>query len=506
MSSRRLPEDTADDGRAAAALAGHRSARHGRSGSRRPHAGQTGRCGAPPEDRTPAGKRMLTQRAFGVDSFFADLRQREFARLDANGVAYLDYAGSGLYADAQVAAHRAMLGRSVFGNPHSEHASSQASTREIDAARRLVLQAFDAADDYVVCFTANATAAIKLVAEAYPFSGETPLVLTADNHNSVNGVREFARRAGADVHYLALRDDLRLDHPEARLSAAGGGGLFAFPAQSNFSGVHHPLSLVQTAQSLGYRVLLDAAAFVPAHRLSLRTCPADFVAVSFYKMFGYPTGVGALIARRDALASLARPWFAGGTIDYASVQLLRHQLRPLHEGFEDGTANFLDIAALASGIAFRDRIGLSRLTANVMELTGELIAGLQNLRHADGSAATRIYGPGNLDRRGATVAFNALDRDGRPVPFGLVEHRASGAGVLLRGGCFCNPGAAEAAFRFDATRVAACLDAAGASFTVPSLRRCLGPDVAVGAVRASLGVATNSRDVRRALDVVASFI
>ena len=447
---------------------------------------------------------MLTQRIHTTDALFAELRQREFARLDASGVAYLDYAGSGLYAESQVAAHRTTLARAVFGNPHSEHAAAAASTRAIDAARRLVLRALDATDDYVVCFTANATAAIRLVAEAYPFDRETPLALTSDNHNSVNGVREYARRAGAEVRYLPLREDMRLDHPEARLSTLGG-GLLAFPAQSNFSGVHHPLSLVKTAQSLGYHVLLDAAAFLPAHALSLRACPADFVVMSFYKMFGYPTGVGALVARRDALEILSRPWFAGGTVDYASVQLERHQLRSSEAGFEDGTANFLDIASLEQGFAFRDGIGVHRIAAHAVELTGELIAGLRELTHPGGAPLTRIYGPADLDRRGALVTFNVLDRDGRPVPFGLVEHRANTAGVLLRGGCFCNPGAAEAAFGFDARRMERCLDAAGRDFTIASLQRCMGSRIAVGAVRASLGVATSRRDIRRALDVIASF-
>jgi DNA-directed RNA polymerase specialized sigma24 family protein len=46
-------------------------------------------------------------------------------------------------------------------------------------------------------------------------------------------------------------------------------GLFAYPAQSNFSGVQHPLSWVCQAQGAGYDVLLDAAAFVPANRLDL---------------------------------------------------------------------------------------------------------------------------------------------------------------------------------------------------------------------------------------------
>jgi selenocysteine lyase/cysteine desulfurase len=448
---------------------------------------------------------MLTHPLSSTEAFFAELRRREFARLDARDVAYLDYAGSALYAESQLDAHRALLARTVFGNPHSEHAASRASTSAIDAARRQVLRFLDAGDDYLVCFTANTSAAIKLVAEAYPFGGNVACALTADNHNSVNGIREFARRAGADVEYLPLRDDLRLDHPEARLGQIGGGGLFAFPAQSNFSGVQHPLSLVTTAQSLGYHVLLDAAAFVPAHPLSLRSCPADFVAISFYKVFGYPSGVGALVARRDALESLTRPWFAGGTVDYASVQLQRHQLRAVQDGFEDGTASFLDLAALEPGFAFRDRTGSARLAEHVMELTASLLEGLTGLRHRDGAPLVRIYGPGNGDRRGSIVAFNVLDCGGRCIPFDLVERRANAAGVHLRGGCFCNPGAAEAAFQFDADRMSRCIDSMDGDFSIPRLQRCLGPDIAVGAVRASIGLANNRRDIRRALDLVASF-
>lgn len=37
-------------------------------------------------------------------------------------------------------------------------------------------------------------------------------------------------------------------------------------------------------------VLLDAASYVATNPLDLSVYPADFVAVSFYKMFGFPTG------------------------------------------------------------------------------------------------------------------------------------------------------------------------------------------------------------------------
>jgi selenocysteine lyase/cysteine desulfurase len=66
-------------------------------------------------------------------------------------------------------------------------------------------------------------------------------------------------------------------------------------------------------------VLLDAAAFVPANCLDLRQVAPEFLTVSWYKVFGYPTGVGCLLARHDAIARLRRTWFSGGTIWGVSV-------------------------------------------------------------------------------------------------------------------------------------------------------------------------------------------
>lgn len=438
-------------------------------------------------------------------AFFADLRHREFGRLDRANVAYLDYTGSALHADTQRRAYDRLLDDAILGNPHSLHHASTASTRAIEAARATVLAMLDGGDDYAVCFTANTSAAVRLVAEAYAFGPEAPLLLAADNHNSVNGMREYARRRGACVHYLPLDGELRLrDAPRFIETHGRRGGLLAFPAQSNFSGVRHPLALIDAAHGLQTRVLVDAAAYLSTSDMSLRTHPADFIALSFYKLFGLPTGVGALVARRDALAELDRPWFAGGTVDYASVQLERHELRPGEAAFEDGTPNFLGIAALASGFQFRERIGMDRAAAHVRRLTGQLIDGLLAMTHRNGTPVARLYGPATLCMRGGIVAFNVLSSDGVVVPFESVEARANERGVLLRGGCFCNPGAAEAAFAFEPLALSHALDALSGTFTIPNLRRRLG-DTAVGAVRASLGVANSPGDVDRALSLVEEF-
>ena len=252
-------------------------------------------------------------------------------------------------------------------------------------------------------------------------------------------------------------------------------------------------------------MLLDAAAWVPTSPLSLRDVPADFVALSFYKMFGYPTGVGALVARHEALAALRRPWFAGGTVEYVSVQHGTHLLRAGADGFEDGTADFLALGALGAGLDFMDGIGLDAVRRHVARLTARLLTALGALTRADGSPLVRLYGPPDLRERGGTVTFNVLDAHGDAIPFAVVEARARAARVSVRGGCFCNPGAAEAAFGFPPEATARCLaSTARAGWSLARFAQCLRGH-AVGAVRASVGIPTNDEDLERLVEVVAAF-
>jgi selenocysteine lyase/cysteine desulfurase len=443
--------------------------------------------------------------------YFEELRTREFARLDEVGSVYLDYTGSALYAESHLRAHEEFLKHHVLGNPHSENPASVAATEIVDAARSDVLDFFGAdRTEYTVIFAANATAAIKLVAESYPFAPGSRFTLLADNHNSVNGIREYATRAGAETTYLPIDSELRHDRgtaiPYAGPRAGEAPSLFAFPAQSNFSGVRHPLELVGEARALGYDVLLDAAAFVPTEQLDLGSVSADFTCVSFYKMFGFPTGLGALIGRREALSRLRRPWFAGGTVDFVSVERGRHRLLRGAAGFEDGTLNFLGIAALSGGLTFLREVGMGRAAQYVKELTARLLSILTAARHPNGAPAVHIYGPRTGEARGGTVAFNLLDAQGLPVPYGDVEKAASALGIALRGGCFCNPGAAERALDLPADAMLDCLDSIPQrSFDLGALAECLGGGLAVGAMRASVSLPTTHADLDRLESFLSGF-
>ena len=453
--------------------------------------------------------RLAEPASAAVETVVAELRRTEYARLDAAGHVYLDYTGSGLYALSQLEEHQALLRAGVFGNPHSLNPTSAAATELVEQARAAVLAFFHAAPgEYEAIFTPNATGALRLVGEAYPFRQGDRFLLTFDNHNSVNGIREFARRRGAETTYVpSVAPDLRVeDEVLSRYLAEAGGehhNLFAYPAQSNFSGVQHPLAWIERAHDAGWDVLLDAAAFVPTNRLDLSQVKPDFVCLSFYKMFGWPTGVGALIARHEALARLERPWFSGGTIVAAFVQRQWHQSVPGAAQFEDGTIDFLGLPAVEIGLRYLDRIGIERIHTHVQRQAERLLQVLADLRHANGAPAATVYGPTDADRRGATVAFNFLHPDGRIVDERYVDRVAQRHAVSLRTGCFCNPGAGEVAFTISRETLVG--GEFGDAMTLDDYVQAIGLPSG-GAVRASPGIATVADDVERFAAFASDFL
>lgn len=433
------------------------------------------------------------------------LRDHEYARLNDSGHVYLDYTGGGLHAASQVREHVETLNSRILGNPHSASPSSAEMTRRVESARRAVLEYFNATDEYTVVFTPNASGALKLVAEAYPFESGSRLLMSMDNHNSVNGIREFAHAKGAVTDYAPLtRPELRLDAAAMaatlELTVPTRSHLLAFPAQSNFSGVKHSLDLVDQAQKKGWHVLLDAAAYVPTNSLDLSAVRPDFVAISFYKMFGYPTGVGCLLVRKQVLPLLRRPWFAGGTVNFATVQGAMHLLSPGEAGFEDGTLNYLGIPAVEIGLRYLQRVGIDLIQSRVQCLTGWLLSELLALRHANGRPMVRLYGPATPEQRGGTVAMNFYDRDGEFLDYRRLEELAGEQGISFRTGCFCNPGAGEAAENLtEADMLAGFAEGDGINLArfMQVLRKR--GNKTVGALRVSLGVASNFADVERFL-------
>jgi len=438
------------------------------------------------------------------EAFFQDLRSKEYKRLDSESPhIYLDYTGGNLYAESLIKKHHNFLLNGVYGNPHSINPTSEISTHLIEEARDKVIKFFNA-DDYFCVFTPNASGSLKIVGESYPFNKDSHFVLLADNHNSVNGIREYCRNKSGQLEYVPVQyEDLQINDAALKESltkcAHAGNNLFAFPAQSNVSGVKHSLSWIQYAHDLGYDVLLDAAAFVPTSKLDLKQVHPEFVTISFYKIFGYPTGIGCLLIRKSVFHKLQKPWFAGGTVTMVSVAAPNSFLVNNHERFEDGTLNYLDIPAIKNGLEYIESIGIDRINNRIKHLTIGLIDQLQRLQHSNGVPVVKIFGPKDTNVRGGNIVMNFYNADGSIVPFETIDIIAKEKNISIRSGCFCNPGIDEinnCITNEEMTQYFVSRDEGDYHDMVHYLGKMR------GATRVSMGIATTTKDLEIFIDLL----
>lgn len=292
----------------------------------------------------------------------------------------MDHGGATIYARSLISDFAQAMIANVWGNPHSENLPAKLSGDMVDGTRAKAL-AFLGADpeQYDLVFVANATAAIKLVAEAFRDLGlKTPTEnfwygYHKEAHTSIIGIRELAAS-----DYRCFEDDGEVGQwisspvdGRSRQSKSTGLGLFAYPGQSNLSGRRLPMDWTRRVrehpQLRNTYTLLDAAALAMTSSLApIFAEPAaapDFTCLSFYKVFGFPD-LGALVVRRESGHILnLRKYFGGGTVDQISPLNSQHQVIrkvpgrgldkggwSIHDGLEDGTLPFHSILALGLAI------------------------------------------------------------------------------------------------------------------------------------------------------------
>ncbi|KAJ6450995.1 PLP-dependent transferase, partial [Mycena vitilis] len=432
------------------------------------------------------------------------LRRTDYGRLAETGETYVDYMGGAIYPESLVRVHADFLYRNVLGNTHSVSNSSRLSAAVADEARAAVLSFFGAsAEEYMVIFTPNASGALKLVGESYPFTPESHYVLGCDSHNSVHGIRQFASRREAGVCYIpststgGFEASVARHQPDSE-SPDAARSLFVMTAQSNISNTKNPLSTIKYAASLGYDTVLDAAALAPTSTISLTDLSVDAMAVSFYKMFGFPTGVGALIAKKSFLRRLERPWFAGGNVDVVQVPgTIVTPSHELHAQFEDGTINYLSLPAVTDGLRFLSAY-TPFLPLRLASLMHYLVSSLSQIRHTDTSApvvrifsavpSRRLTSVGDQSDVGSIVSLLFLSPTGEILPNSFIEHAASRLCISLRTGCMCNPGGAAAILGIEND-----MELLYEGVTLADFERAVGHEL--GVVRISLGLASNFQDV-----------
>ncbi|KAL7877688.1 hypothetical protein SRHO_G00043310 [Serrasalmus rhombeus] len=406
---------------------------------------------------------------YGFDTDQRELIQREFTRI--KDITYLDHAGTTLFPESQIRNFYEDISRNVYGNPHSHNPSSRLTHDTVENVRYRILQHFNTSpEEYSVIFTAGCTAALKLVADSFPWvsahgncSGSQFCYLT-DNHTSVVGIRGVTGPKGVETVPVSPQElEARAKNNQTSVSTGHECSvphLFCYPAQSNFSGRKYPLSYVRGVQSQRlfpacerrgrWFVLLDAACFAGCSPLDLKQHPADFVPISFYKMFGFPTGLGALLVRNEAAELLRKGYFGGGT---AAAYLVGEDYFVPNSNvvsrFEDGTISFLDVISLHHGFDTLHKLtgSMVNIQLHTFGLARYTYIMLSCLRHSNEQPVAQIYCDNEFEsaaEQGAVLNFNLLDCHGRVVGYSQVDKMACLFSVHMRTGCFCNTGACQA--------------------------------------------------------------
>ncbi|XP_048007265.1 molybdenum cofactor sulfurase [Leguminivora glycinivorella] len=399
----------------------------------------------------------------------------EFTRLKER--CYLDNAGAALFPESLLRHINDDLQNNMYMNTHTDNYTADC----VEQVRCMVLRHFNTdPSEYTCVFTSGATQSLKLTAESFQFASDDnnncgTFVYLQENHTSVLGLREIAKSKNTDVVHISHESFLEAlntpKHHWKKHNKNQGNTLLAYPAQSNFNGYKYPIDCIDNIKkgclnqclkkqlctlNNNWYVLLDTAAYVPTNKLDLSSIQPDYLCISFYKIFGYPTGLGALLIKNSSANVLNdKQYFGGGTVDIVlSTEDFHMKRTVLHERFEDGTLNFLSIIALKHCFDTMQNLIpkvinndiMDSITYHTFALAQDLFEQLRNLKHPNGAPASVLYMDDqftDVRKQGAIVTFNLLREDGTFIGYAEFQHMAELFNINVRTGCFCNSGACQ---------------------------------------------------------------
>ncbi|MBW9074977.1 cysteine desulfurase family protein [Agrobacterium sp. 16-172Ci] len=342
----------------------------------------------------------------------------------------------------------------LAGNPSSVHREGRAARAAVEGARREVA-ALVGAEAAHVTFTSGATEAANLVLTPDFRMGRAPvryghLYVSAIEHPAF---REGGRFGKADVTEIPVTSAGVIDLAALQTllsshDASAGLPMVACMLVNNETGILQPVAeaarLVHAAGGLMVIDAVQAAGRVP---LDINALDADFLVVSSHKLGG-PKGAGALISRGEVM--MPKPLIHGGGQE---------------KGHRSGTENTLSVIGFGAAAA---------VAAKNLEVEAARLAALR-ARLEDGMRARApdviIHGE-DVARVGNTTFFTlpGLKAETGQIAFDI-------EGIALSAGSACSSGKV------------------GESHVLTAMGR----DPKLGALRISLGHATDEADIERTL-------
>ena len=282
------------------------------------------------------------------------------------------------------------------------HHLSQEASIAYEAAHDRLADFIGANGAGEIVFTKNTTEAMNLIAYSWGLEelgpGDEVVLTEMEHHASLVTWQQIARKTGAEVKYIAIDEDGRLDMDHARELIGEDTEMVSAVHVSNVLGTINPIAeLADLAHEHDSYIFADGAQAVPNRPVDIEELDVDFYAFSGHKMCG-PTGIGVLYGREDLLEAIDPFLFGGDMI--RKVDFEDATWNELPWKFEAGTPPIAEGIALAEATDYIDEIGMEAIQRHETDLAEYAMARLEEFDDIE------IYGPPRGEDRSGVVSFN----------------------------------------------------------------------------------------------------
>ena len=318
--------------------------------------------------------------------------------------------------------------RRYNSNVHrSVHTLGEEATEAYEGARARVSK-FVGATPRELVFVRGTTEATNLVRYAWGENsvkkGDLLVTTLMEHHSNIVPWQLLASRVGATLKFVGLMPDGTLDMAQLEALLAESPKLVAVTHCSNVLGTINDVRKVCTmARQAGAVTVVDGAQSVPHLPVDVKEVGSDFYAFSGHKMLG-PTGIGALIGRKELLESM-EPFNGGGEM-IREVFLDHSTWNDVPYKFEAGTVNIADAIGLGAAVDYLEMLGMDKVRDHEVLLLRYALESLNKLKEF------KAYGPEDVSKRGGVISFNYADVHPHDLATILDEE-----GVAIRSGHHC---------------------------------------------------------------------
>ncbi|KAG2392742.1 hypothetical protein C9374_011467 [Naegleria lovaniensis] len=493
-----------------------------------------------------------------LQEYFSEMEQlRDTYFSDPSGVIHLDHAASTMYSTKCLknVFEKLFHHTNLLSNPHSDGSFSANVTNQFIAeSRQFVLKEIfnTSLKEYDLVFTLNASHSLKIISECFPMGVNSCVSYLKFSHNSLIGAlrscvsnNEEFQNENESIHSdrVVVGNNLEEIRKRAKAWSESDHHLVGFAAECNSTGTkfddfdifpylnkHHPniYTILDVSKHSSTNVSIDLSKYKP-----------DFVAFSFYKWFGYPTGLGALLIRKMRVSNIDfRPrngYFSGGVVQVNTATapfFTKYRTDSFHSMLENGTLPFLTICEmlfylkeiqqmysqccnknsnseqndtnshsekLFVPIPFREIFQIIEKHCNHVQ---EYCANqLKNLCHYNGKIVVHIYNENNIGKT-SIINMNVFNSRGQMVGYSQVQEICSLNLFNIRTGCFCVPGACQQLFDISSEEMIDNFKRGGKICWDSSMDVIPGSNKPTGSVRLSFGYCSIRSDVDKFISLL----